>query len=116
MAKATKRRVLFDEELARKLCTPENNNRWVAEQLGVSASYMAKWRAKNNLMSAKSATHAENAAKRKRKYPNPEISRDARMARDVKMNYGSFKAMQLEEQKKAKAKLLLGKKHVANSN
>jgi hypothetical protein len=38
------------------------------------------------------------------------------MARDVKMNYGSFKAMQLEEQKKAKASLLLGKKYVANSN
>ena len=92
-----KRKWNFDEELARKLCTPENSNKWVAEQLNTHPKTISRWRMENNLMSTKSATQAENAAKRKKWRSDHGLSYDARMANEAKMTYGTYKAMQFEE-------------------
>lgn len=111
----------FDEELARKLCTPDKSNIWLARQLGVSDSFISRWRRKNGLESDKSKEHMalleQTAPEREQKKQAKAeakskhgIVNDVRQARELKMNYGAFKAMQFEEQKKAKANLLLGKR------
>ena len=113
----------FDEELARKLCTPDKSNIWLARQLGVSDTFISRWRRKNGLESHKSKEHMalleQTAPEREQKKQakakaeaecKHRIANDVRCARELKMNYGAYKAMQFEEQKKARASLLLGKR------
>ena len=104
----------LDEELAKKVCTPDKTNKECAAELGVSASYIGRWRRKNGCPSSYVENRKEVATRRKEKEalkaPEKGLVYDAKQAKKMKMTYGQYKAMQFEEQKKARASLLLGKK------
>jgi hypothetical protein len=57
----------LDEELARKVCTPDKTNNECAAELGVSASYIGRWRRKNGCPSSYVENRKEVATRRKEK-------------------------------------------------
>lgn len=112
--KKNQKKFYFDEELARKICTPDKTNPECAAELGVSPSFIGRWRRKNGLASYNVQNRVAIAANRKEKKEREEIKKglvyDAKQAKKLKMTYGQYKAMQFEEQKRARASILLGKR------
>lgn len=109
----TKRRkpTTLDFDKARELYDEGKTDTEIAEACSVQRYSVRNWRRKFGLLSNRPAPVKEKKPKKEKPAkPRSKLSDDAAEARRCGMNYGAWKALQFEEQRRAK--LALGKKYV----
>ena len=90
-----------DKERAYELWSQGKCDKDIAGELGVKRHAVYEWRRKNGLK----VNPAPRNRKPKQEKTRSQLAQDAYEARQAGMNYGAYKAQQLEKQRRAKESL-----------